>query len=198
MRWIAHGPREEVIKYSGYAINGCDYHTKSHDDSHVQQNSGVRLVANTMQVSSSKDKNPIFANMTFYGVIQEIWELNYNTFTQVVYKCDWVESRKGVKVDECGDTLVDLSRLGHKSDSFVLAGQVQKVFYMEDPQDSRLSVVLDTSEMDWLEKEMSDIAIDNQSFSNPLPPVESVDVLIDHESVYVRSDCEGTWVKEPN
>ncbi|KAL0534420.1 hypothetical protein IC582_028711 [Cucumis melo] len=33
-----------------------------------------------MQVSSSKDKNPVIKDMSFYGLIQEIWELNYNTF----------------------------------------------------------------------------------------------------------------------
>jgi hypothetical protein len=39
VRWIAHGPRCEVKKYSGYTINGCDYHTKSRDNEQVQQNS---------------------------------------------------------------------------------------------------------------------------------------------------------------
>ncbi|KAL4017050.1 hypothetical protein IC575_024724 [Cucumis melo] len=29
LRWIAHGPHPFVITYSGYAINGCRYHTKS-------------------------------------------------------------------------------------------------------------------------------------------------------------------------
>ena len=69
LRWIAHGPHPLVIKYNSCAINGCHYHTKSHDHNRNVQNSGVSLVAKTMQVSSSKDKNSIIGDMSFYGVI---------------------------------------------------------------------------------------------------------------------------------
>ncbi|KAA0032240.1 transposase [Cucumis melo var. makuwa] len=125
LRWIAHGPHPFVITYSGYAINGCRYHTNSSEKDRSVQNSGVSLVAKTMQVSSSKDKNPVIGDMSFYGVIQEIWELNYNTFNVSVFKCDWLQNSGGVRIDELGYTLVDLNRVGHKSDSFILASQVK-------------------------------------------------------------------------
>ncbi|KAL4032918.1 hypothetical protein IC575_006001 [Cucumis melo] len=64
-RWIAHGLHPFVIRYSGYAINGCRYHTKSCENDRSVQNSGVSLVAKTMQVSSSKDKNPVIRDMSF-------------------------------------------------------------------------------------------------------------------------------------
>ena len=35
-------------------------------------------------------------------------------FNICVYKCDCVDSTNGVKVDELGFTLVDLSKIGHK------------------------------------------------------------------------------------
>ncbi|KAL0551927.1 hypothetical protein IC582_011020 [Cucumis melo] len=92
LRWIAHGPHLFIITYSGYAINGCRYHTKCSDKDRSVQNSGISLVAKTMQVSSSKDKNLVIEDMSFYGVIQEIWELNYNTFNVLVFKCDWVQN----------------------------------------------------------------------------------------------------------
>ncbi|KAL0546093.1 hypothetical protein IC582_015998 [Cucumis melo] len=88
LRWIAHGPYPFVIKHNSYAINGCRYHTESYDKNRSVQNSGVSLVAKTMQVSSSKDKNPIIGDMSFYGVIQDIWKLNYNTFNVAVFRCD--------------------------------------------------------------------------------------------------------------
>ena len=50
----------------------------------------------------------------FYGIVTEIWNLNYNMFNICVFKCDWVDSKNGVKVDELGFTLVDLSKIGHK------------------------------------------------------------------------------------
>ena len=74
-----------------------------------------------MQFSSSKNKNPMESDMTFYGVIREIWELDYIIFSLPVFLCDWVESNKGVWEDELRFTFVNLNRIGHKSDPFILA-----------------------------------------------------------------------------
>ncbi|KAL0544964.1 hypothetical protein IC582_020094 [Cucumis melo] len=142
LRWIAHGPHHFVITYSCYAINRCCYHTKSCENDRSVQNSGVSLVAKTMQVSSSKDKKPVIGDLSFYGVIQEIWKLNYNTFNVPVFKCDWVQNSGGIQIDELGYVLVDLNRVEHKSDSFILASQAKQVFYVKDPSDVRWSVVL--------------------------------------------------------
>ena len=54
-----------------------------------------------------------------------------------VFKCDWVDSRNDVRVDELGFTLVALSKIGHKSDPFILATQAQQVFYVKDQVDPR-------------------------------------------------------------
>ncbi|KAL4035702.1 hypothetical protein IC575_004407 [Cucumis melo] len=107
-----------------------------------------------MQVCSSKDKKPIIGEMSFYGVIEEIWELNYNSFKVVIFKCDWVENSGGIKTDKLGFVLVDLSRVGHKNDYFILATQAKQVFFDEildkspndeSPNDA-LSQALDTLE----------------------------------------------------
>ncbi|KAA0065387.1 transposase [Cucumis melo var. makuwa] len=108
LRWIAHGPSSDVATYYSYMINGYYYHTKRHDDIRRVQNNGVSITATTMQVSSSKDKNPIMSDMTFYGVIQEIWEIDYHQLSFILFKCDWVDNRSGVKVDKLGFTIVDL------------------------------------------------------------------------------------------
>ena len=65
-----------MSKYNGYIINGCHYHTKERDELLATQNSGVSIVATTMQIVSAKDKNPIFGELCFYGVITEIWDLD--------------------------------------------------------------------------------------------------------------------------
>ena len=51
--------------YNGYIINGFRFHTKDHENGLCYQNCGVSLVAKTMLVSSSKDKNPIVVDMIF-------------------------------------------------------------------------------------------------------------------------------------
>ncbi|XP_073154053.1 uncharacterized protein [Henckelia pumila] len=151
LKWIAPGPSSQVLKYSSYFIDGVSYHTKERDDTRAVQNSGVSLVAKTMQVAIAKDTNPIVSNMNFYGVIQEIWELNYHNFQVPMFKCNWVENNNGIKVDELGFTLVNLNRIGFKSDSFILGRQAKQVFYIEDPQDPRCHVVLSTPTRDYME-----------------------------------------------
>lgn len=78
-----------------------------------------------MQISSAKEKNLVLSDMTFYGVIQEIWELDYNQIRVALFKCDWVQNHGGVKEDELGFTSVDLRRIGYKSDSFIMASQAK-------------------------------------------------------------------------
>ena len=52
-------------------------------------------MAETPQVASSKDKNIVTEDMSFYEVITEIWKLDYAFFRFPLFKCDWVESHKG-------------------------------------------------------------------------------------------------------
>ncbi|XP_073133515.1 uncharacterized protein [Henckelia pumila] len=40
LKWIAHGPNNQVLKYSSYLINGVTYHKKERDNTRVVQNSG--------------------------------------------------------------------------------------------------------------------------------------------------------------
>ena len=96
-------------------------------------------------MSSSKDKNSIISNMSFYGVLQDIWEIDYIEFKVVVFKCQRVESSSGFKEDEDGCTLVDLTKIGHKSDSFILSTHAQQVFYVEDGNDPAWSIAVPNS-----------------------------------------------------
>ena len=110
-----------MSKYHGYVINGCHYNMKDCDELRVTPNSGVSIVATTMQIASSKDKNPMFGELCFYGILTEIWELDYIMFRILVFKCNWVDNKSGIKVDEFGFTLVDSTKMAHKSDPFILA-----------------------------------------------------------------------------
>ncbi|XP_042437115.1 uncharacterized protein LOC122023089 [Zingiber officinale] len=143
LRWLAHGPRVRVLKCDSYVINGNLYQTKERDDEKVCQNSGVSLLANTMLVCSAKDKNPVLENVTFYGVIEEIWELDYHQFQVPLFKYAWVSNEKGIQYnDECDFTLVNLNKRGHQKDEFVLASQVRQVFYVANPLNKGWSIVL--------------------------------------------------------
>ena len=186
-----------MSKYNGYTINGCRYHTKERDDLRTTQNSGVSVVASTMQIASAKDKNPIFCELCFYGIITEIWDLDYTKFRIPVFKCDWVDNNNGIKVDELGLTLVDLTKVAYKSDSFILASQAKQVFYVQDQLEPRWSIVL--SQKDFLHKEGVDDLIEVPAEHHPsistIPKIYSFDDMDDSQAICIWEDSEGIWIE---
>ena len=186
-----------MSKYNRYTINGCRYHTKERDDLRTTQNSGVSVVASTMQIASAKDKNPIFCELCFYGIITEIWDLDYTKFRIPVFKCDWVDNNNGIKVDELGFTLVDLTKVAYKSDSFILTSQAKQVFYVQDQLEPRWSIVL--SQKDILHKEGVDDLIEVPAEHHPsistIPKIYSFDDMDDSQAICMREDSEGIWIE---
>ncbi|GJU15118.1 putative reverse transcriptase domain-containing protein, partial [Tanacetum coccineum] len=142
VRWISYGPRATIVKYKAYNINGYTFRTKSNDGI-VYQNSGVSVEAVDLYISKEVATT---RKAFYYGVLQEIWVLDYR-FRQIpLFKCDWVNHKSGeVKHDpNLGYTLVDLNSLGHKDDPFILASQARQVFYVKDQIDKKLSIVFRT------------------------------------------------------
>ena len=152
------------------------------------------LVAMTMQMSSAKDKNPIIAAMSFYGVIQEIWKVSYNTFKVVLFKCDWVENHYGVRMDDLGFTWVDLSCIEHTSDLFIMATQAKQVFYVGDHIDARWSIVVIPLQKDFADSCLNDDLRDT-SLHCPAISKWTISTSMDESEIpYTRDDCKGTWV----
>lgn len=136
---LARGPHRAAKKYTGYVINGFRFHTKKRDGKCTTQNSGVCLTALTTSFASSKDQNPILGDVTYYGAIEEIIEVDYwGALIVVLFKCCWYQKDK----DCCGLTRVNFSRVYQKEDPFVLATQVQQVFYIQDCTEKNLNYVV--------------------------------------------------------
>ena len=49
------------------------------------------LLTESMHFASSKDNKPVMAAISYYGVIEEIWEVDYVKFRVPVFKCKWVD-----------------------------------------------------------------------------------------------------------
>ncbi|CAL2270935.1 unnamed protein product [Prunus armeniaca] len=195
LRWLAAGPNMAVPSYRSYLLKGIKFNIKAQDDVRTTQNSGVYLLAHTMQVASAKDKNPILSNMCFYGVIQEIWDLDYQKFTIPVFRCDWIDSTSGLIVDELGFTLVDLSKIGHRNDQFVLASQVKQVFFVDDPMHRGWSVVLSMPNREYNDvigdDALGDVRIECEPFTGWMPNVDTFDELVgEFGSQNIRDGCE--------
>ena len=102
------------------------------------------MEAESLHMSTAKDKNMIYTKKLYYGVIGDLWELNYKQFKILVFQYKWVDNKGGVKVDKNGFTLVNLNKEGDTNDKFIFASQVKQVFYVNDPNGGRWSVVLIT------------------------------------------------------
>ncbi|XP_076901111.1 uncharacterized protein LOC143555453 [Bidens hawaiensis] len=140
---LAHGPHVKVTSYQGYKINSYTFYTKDQDEKSTVQNSGVTVIASTTELDrTNHDRLLRIAKNSYYGVIEEIWELNYYSFTIPLFKCKWVNNHTGVHVDKYGFTLVDLTSEGYASKPFILAKLVTQVFFVNDPSRKRYHIVL--------------------------------------------------------
>ena len=72
------------------------------------QNSGLSLKAKSQHFATIHDENLRVASMPYFGVIEEIWEVNYVKFTVCVFKCKWVDSNIGVQTNDFKFTLVNM------------------------------------------------------------------------------------------
>ncbi|XP_070011494.1 uncharacterized protein [Nicotiana sylvestris] len=132
---LARGPFDGVQRFKGYEINGFRFHTKQLEGNRVKQNSGV-LVRGIMNGQ----------NIDYYGVLTEIVELQYLEGKRIVlFKCDWMDVDhigKGVKIDKHDVVSVNTNRKLATNEPFVLASQVEQVFYVKDNLHPNWSIVL--------------------------------------------------------
>ncbi|KAH0776339.1 hypothetical protein KY290_007750 [Solanum tuberosum] len=184
------GNCDEVQEYIRFHVRQCDAKSKT-------QNSGFTLVALTTSFASSKDKNPIAADLTYYGRIVEIVELDYYGYFKVVlFKCDWYE----VENDTYGLTYVYFTKRCSQEEPFVLGYQVHQCFYVQDPYDQDRHYVMKTVPRDLFN--MSNKVESNlpQSYENetsehlmgPSIPKDNGEVL------FTRTDVRETIIDVPS
>ncbi|XP_074305807.1 uncharacterized protein LOC141641029 [Silene latifolia] len=140
LRWLANGPKTNILSYEGYDINGFCFYTSRQDQKSTMQNSGVTIVASSIGYVG-RGKQPVDITQSYYGVIFDIWEIDYVDFHVPLFRCEWVDCKKGINVDDMGFILVDFNVIGHIEDPFILASQAKQVFYIKDPLEDKRSVV---------------------------------------------------------
>ncbi|CAM8932305.1 unnamed protein product [Rhodiola kirilowii] len=191
VKWLLPGPTPTVYSWNAYDINEFCFHTKAQDDQTVVQNSGVTLIAETTLVSSARDQNPIYAPINYFGLIEEIWELDYVKFRVPVFKCKWVNN-SAVRTDEYGMTFVDFRREGFKDEPFIMAEQARQVFYVRDPADNNHFVVLHGKQQ--LTSDASEDLAEECMPVYTIVPVENDDSEADNEIQLREDHGEGIWI----
>ena len=89
---LALGPNCLAQRYKRFIINRFRFHIKDAEVARKVQNSRVMVEAKTSSFSSAKDWNPIIGDVSYYGVLKDIIELEYGPkFIIILFKCDWVD-----------------------------------------------------------------------------------------------------------
>jgi hypothetical protein len=191
---LARGPSSTIVKFQGYDINGYTFYTSAQDRKSTNQNSGVRIDA----IDDNGRKN------SYYGIIEEIWELEYGPLNIPLFLCQWVKlTSGGVTKDQYGMTTVDLTKIGYKDEPFVLANDVHQVFYVKDmsskprnknpaegPQEPRRHIVLPGKRVIVGVEDKTDQSDDYDQFDGLPPFAVEVDpsiLLANEEAPYLRA-----------
>lgn len=198
---LAKEPILVAQKYSSYTINGYNFHTNSYDEGRPVQCSGVALVAQTSSFERGNDDAVTIGNISYYGVIKEIIELDYHRRGKIaLFKCDWVDS-KWVKTDQFGITTVNFKHLfntGEKitDEPFILASQATQVYYVQDPIETDWFAIRSKP---WHSYDMQDPEIENlenDEIAVPLPELHpNINVDLGAGGIgCVRKDIDGIFV----
>jgi hypothetical protein len=130
IRNLVVGPLFTVTRYQGMDINGYTLYTMTQDKNSVYQNSGVRVRA---VVDNNNDVDDDMETDTYYGQIEEIWELDCVRLKVALFWCRWVTNgKRAVSKDKYCYVSVDLRVFGYKNEPFVFANDVEQVFYVPD------------------------------------------------------------------
>jgi hypothetical protein len=112
-----------IHRYTSYDINCYTFYTRAQDNTKTNQNNGVRTDAYNCDGNRE----------TYYGFIEEIWELEYRENLKVLFfRCQWIRLPNGLKTDKYGMTNVYFRFLGYREQPFVLTKDVTQVFYVKD------------------------------------------------------------------
>jgi hypothetical protein len=136
---LAVGLLFTVTRYQAMDINRYMFYTMAQDKRSVYQNSGVHVWA---VFDDSHDDDDTETN-TYYGQIEEIWDLDYVGLKVALFRCRWVTNgKRAVTKDKYGYVSVNLRVFSHKNERFFFANDVEQVFYVPDLAKNNWFVVM--------------------------------------------------------
>jgi hypothetical protein len=149
IRTLAKGPLYTVTTRTAMWSQGRHFRIAELDDrKKVTQDCGVMAQFSTDCRSSRHDQNVVKAMVPWYGKVEEILVLTYDSYTKmevILFKCRWFKTNLvGVNItvleDDCGFTRLRTSTSSTvrqdwaTSDPFTFPHQVEQCFYLPYPE----------------------------------------------------------------
>nr|CAD40434.3 OSJNBa0035B13.7 [Oryza sativa Japonica Group] len=198
LAFLARGPSGSIATFQGYEINGFTFYTRAQDMKSMNHNGAVRIDAMGHDGTTG----------TYYGAIEDKWELDHGPLKVPLFRCQWVRlTGGGVTIDDSGMTTVDLNKVGYSDEPFVLANDVTQVFYVKDmsskekkgkgPDEPKRHVVLLGKRKIVGVEDKTDEDYDQFFGQPPFTVTIDLSILLSNEDTpYSRSDHkEGTIVR---
>ncbi|XP_074378255.1 uncharacterized protein LOC141719758 [Apium graveolens] len=160
-KWVANEHDRSFVKW---------FKDRCQDNKSTVHNNGVSVEASSTEFDRGNSITSRDIKKSYYGVIEEIWELDYKDFKVARFRYKWFDIKRGVRVDESGFSLVDFNRW-----SIVLESK-RRIFGIDNVEDE--------DEYDQFDE--------NPPFSIGLPTEVRED---NADTNYVRNDHdEGLWI----
>ena len=206
LKFLAKGPTQHARRFSAFNINGFKFRTTAREHGLKTQNSGVFLTSSTSCVASGVDGNLRQADLSYYGKLEDIIELNYyGRFRVTLFKCKWADTTRdrGFRKDAWGLTSVNFSRLIHtgdreEHDPYIEALQAQMVYYVDDEVNKGWSIVVHLKPRDLYDMREEE---DNEVFENELFPKQDLNRFFEedvNDLPLLRADADDELLSECN
>jgi len=183
------GPRKDVCVWNNYYINNFNFHTYSYGKDKSTMNYGVCVRG--------------VDGVEYYGVLQEVLQLTYvganGCYKTTLFKCDWFDSSKGTNIHKQYKLVeIDHTRKYPKYDPFVLATQVQQVYFTPYPSirsdKSAWWAVFKVKARSTIDAPVADIAFQEDLNDNP-PTLSTID-LDDEDTLIEYNELMEVDVKD--
>ncbi|CAH9095555.1 unnamed protein product, partial [Cuscuta epithymum] len=127
-RWVralSGFPSPYVTTYQTLNINGYKFNTAARSEDRATSNYGVMVNCTSYDGST----------LEYYGLIQEIIQLEYQDYKVIVFKCEWFEpSNRGTRVHPQYKIVdVNIQYRLRGADCYILASQADQVVYVSYP-----------------------------------------------------------------
>ncbi|XP_072052067.1 uncharacterized protein [Arachis hypogaea] len=150
LRYLVRSSSRYAMRFSTFSINGLSFQTTNRDNELKTQNSGVFLMSSTLCVASTSDANVRNADLSYYGKLEDIIELNYNgRFRVTLFKCKSADTtrERNYRKDSWGFTSVNFSRVIHsgdreEDDPYIEASQARMVYFVNNEVNKDWSVIV--------------------------------------------------------
>ncbi|KAL8155016.1 hypothetical protein AgCh_000404 [Apium graveolens] len=100
-KWVANEHDRSFVKW---------FKDRCQDNKSTVHNNGVSVEASSTEFDRGNSITSRDIKKSYYGVIEEIWELDYKDFKVARFRYKWFDIKRGVRVDESGFSLVDFNR----------------------------------------------------------------------------------------